>query len=534
MKALIVGAGPGGLAAAINLAGLGYDVTVVEKEEIPGGRMRGQKLGDYELDTGPTILQLPQVLDAVFSRAGKRLQDYVTLKALEPNTRIHFWDRTWLDTSTNPELMRQSLARLDPKLPAALDRWMLEGRDKYEIAYKKFICTSADSLAYYAPWRLLDTLRFKPWQSLYSHLNGFFHDDRVTYSLSYPSKYLGLHPTTCSSVFSVIPYLELAFGVWHVMGGFRALSRGMQRCAEDLGAVFRFNAPVARVIVEGAVAKGVLLQSGERIDADAVVINADLPYAATSLIDPQVRSGTRLSDKTLARSKYSCSTFMLYLGLDTRYDALPHHLIYLSQAARRTDAAALADHEADLEDPPFYVCNPTPTDPAGAPAGHSTLYVLVPTPNTARPVDWKTVEQQLTAKVPGWLEKVGLHGVAKHIKAQRAFTAETWRDEFNVFRGAVFNLSHSWMQLGPMRPKVKSPDVAGLYWVGGGTHPGSGLLTILESANIAADYLARVAGKSGLPQWPFVPPVATATAAAASASLSPPPTAGQDPSTPRS
>jgi phytoene desaturase len=505
MKVLIVGAGPGGLAAAINLAGLGLEVTVVEKEQIPGGRMRGLSLGDYEFDTGPTILQVPQVLESVFLRAGKRLQDYVTLKQLEPNTRIHFWDGSQLDTSTDAALMRESLRKLDPKHPAAFDRWLADAQAKYPIAYEKFICTHADSLAYYAPWRLMGALRFKPWQSLYSHLDSHFHDDRVTYALSYPSKYLGLHPTTCSSVFSVIPFLELQFGVWHVMGGFRSLARGMARCAEDLGAKFVYGQGVAEVLVENGRSAGVRLESGETLLADTVVINADLPYAATKLIAPSVRAGTRLSDATLEKAKYSCSTFMLYLGLDRRFEELPHHLIYLSNAARRTDADALEDREVELEDPPFYACNPTPTDPSGVPEGHSSLYVLVPTPNTGRPVDWPTVEKQLTAKIPQWLSKVGLEGVQKHIRASRAFTAQTWRDDFNVFRGAVFNLSHNWTQLGPLRPKVRSPDVHGLYWVGGGTHPGSGLLTILESANIAADYLAKEVGKPGLPSWPFTP-----------------------------
>ncbi|MDQ3264359.1 MAG: phytoene desaturase family protein [Myxococcota bacterium] len=505
MKVLVIGAGPGGLASAINLAGQGFEVTVVEKEPIPGGRMRGLTMGDYQVDTGPTILQLPQVLQSVFQRAGKRLEDYATLVRLEPNTRIHFWDGTHLDTSADPARMKAQLARLDPTLPAAFDAWLAESKVKYPIAYEKFICTRADSLGYYAPWRLLDTLRFRPWQSLYKHLDSFFHDDRVTYAFSYPSKYLGLHPTTCSSVFSVIPYLEVEFGVWHVKGGFRALAQGMARCAQDLGATFRYQAPVTQVLVENGRATGVVLESGEKLTADAVVINADLPWAATRLIAPQVRAGTRLSDSALEKAHYSCSTFMLYLGLDARYDGLPHHLIHLSEAVRRTDAAALEDHQVDLEDPPFYVCNPTPTDPSGVPAGHSSLYVLVPTPNTGREVDWKQTEQTLIEKIPGWLEKVGLHGVKPHIRAQRAFTAQTWRDDFNVFRGAVFNLSHNWTQLGPLRPKVKSPHVSGLYWVGGGTHPGSGLLTILESANIAADYLTAAAGQGRLPHWPFTP-----------------------------
>jgi phytoene desaturase len=511
MHVVVVGGGPGGLAAAINLGGLGIRVTVVEKDPVPGGRMKGMTFGErgeYAVDTGPSILQLPEVLARIFERSGKALADYITLTRVDPNTRVHFWDGTRLDTFADGERMALAAEALKPGLGAALRRWMEMSKAKYAVAYEKFICTPAGSLAYYAPWRLLPAVRFKPWQSLHQHLDGYFHDDRLSYALAYPSKYLGLHPTTCSSVFSVIPYLELAFGVWHVQGGFRALARGMQRCAEDLGATFRFGASVERVWIEDGRAMGVELAGGERIAGDAVVVNADLPYAATRLIDQRWRAGTRLSDRTLERAQYSCSTFMMYLGLDRVWSELPHHLVYLSDAARRTDRDALEDRTLDLEDPPFYVCNPCVTDASGAPAGHSTLYVLVPTPNTARPVDWPAAEKVLAERIPGWLAKVGLRDVARHVRSQRTFTAQTWRDDFNVYRGAVFSLSHTWRQLGPLRPKVKSPDIAGLYWVGGGTHPGSGLLTIMESANIAADSLARAGGRSdGLPGWPYVPAV---------------------------
>ncbi|WP_224362936.1 phytoene desaturase family protein [Hyalangium versicolor] len=507
---IVVGAGPGGLSVAINLAGQGLKVTVVEKDLVPGGRMKGLTLGEqgeYALDTGPSILQLPGVLERIFLRSGKRLEDYVKLVPLDPNTRVHFWDGTYLDTSKDPARMEAELAKFGADKPRALRAWLEEGREKYGIAYEKFIATNAGSLGYYAPWRLAPTLRFKPWQTLYRHLDSFFHDDRITYALSYPSKYLGLHPTTCSSVFSVIPYLELAFGVWHVDGGFRALSRGMMKCAQDLGATFRMGEAVEQVRVDAGRAVGVRLASGQTLDADAVVVNADLAYAAQNLIPPEARQGSRLSDASLEKAKYSCSTFMAYYGLDTVYSELPHHLIYLSENARRTDRDALEDRVVDVEDPPFYVCNPTVTDPSGAPKGHSTLYVLVPTPNTAQPVDWAATEKALRERIPDMLAKVGMKDVRRHIRAERYFTAETWRDDFHVFRGAVFNLSHTWLQLGPLRPKVKNREVEGLYWVGGGTHPGSGLLTIMESANIAADYLTREAGKGALPQWPYVPPL---------------------------
>jgi phytoene desaturase len=402
--------------------------------------------------------------------------------------------------------MKAELARLRPDLVGVYEKWLVQQREKYGVAYGTFMAHPADSLDYYNPLRLLPAVKFKPWQTLYAQLNDAFHDDRVSYAFSYPSKYLGLHPTTCSSVFSVIPFLELEFGVWHVMGGFRALAAGMMKAAQDKGATFRMSSPVKRVLVKEGRATGVELQSGEQLFADVVVVNADLPYAATTLIDNTWREGTRLSDERLKKAKYSCSTFMLYLGLDTVYRDLPHHLIRLSNAARRTDAAALEDRDVDLEDPPFYVVNPNVTDPVGAPEGHSALYVLVPTPNTRDPRDWKQVEAALLAKVPEWLERVGMKDVRRHIKAQRAFTAETWRDDFNVHRGAVFNLSHTWLQLGPLRPKVRSPDIEDLYWVGGGTHPGSGLLTIMESANIAADFISRRLGKGALQHWPWTPP----------------------------
>jgi phytoene desaturase len=521
-RVIVIGAGPGGLAAAINLAGLGLDVTVVEKDAVPGGRMKGLTFGEnneYSVDTGPSILQLPGIYEALFARAGKRIEDYVTLLRVDPNTRLHFWDRSTLDTTSDLARMAEQCARFGPEKGPAFTAWMRDSEKKYSIAYEKFIAHNAGSLDYYNPIRLLPTLPYRPWETLYTQLDRYFHDDRINYAFSYPSKYLGLHPTTCSSVFSVIPYIELAFGVWHVKGGFRELARGMKKCAEDLGARFRMSSPVAQLWIEEDPSgkqkprtRGVILTSGERLEADAVVVNADLPYASKNLIPARYRRFGRTSDMALDHAKYSCSTFMLYLGIDKVYgpeEGAAHHMIYLSESARRTDRDALEDRTIDLDDPPFYVCNPalTDPDPASAPEGHSTLYVLVPVPNTHNAVDWKFAEKTLIERVPQWLEKVGLKDVAKHIVAKRSFTAETWRDEFNVFRGAVFNLSHTWLQLGPTRPRVESPDVAGLYWVGGGTHPGSGLLTIIESANIAADYLSRAAGMGALPLWPYVPQV---------------------------
>jgi phytoene desaturase len=509
-RVVVVGAGPGGLASALLLAGLGLEVTVLERHAHPGGRMGRLVEAGYALDTGPTILQLPQILEQIFARAGLALGDFVTLEKVEPNTRIHFWDGSHLDTSTDPVRNRDEWERLVPGGARAFDSFFETHAAKYRVAYDRFIAHDANSaLSYFNPLRLLPAARYAPWESLYTSLLRVVKDERIVYAMSYPSKYLGLHPTTCSSVFSVIPYLELAFGVWHPRGGFRALADGMARAIETLGGAIRYGARVKRVVVEGGVARGVELESGERVAADHVVVNADLAAAKRRLLAPEERPSH--GDRAIEGHAYSCSTFMLYLGMDKVYDQVPHHAIHLARSVTRSDRDALDDRALDEDDPPFYVCNPCVTDPSGAPPGHSTLYVLVPCPNTANAVDWQTKAAPFAAKMLERLALVGIDDAARHVTMQRIATAETWRDAFDVFRGAVFNLSHNWMQLGPMRPRSNDPDVERLHWVGGGTHPGSGLLTIFESANIVAAEIARRSGltlapsRAPAPGAPFSP-----------------------------
>lgn len=481
---IIVGAGPGGLAAALTLC-KDHQVTVIEKNTWPGGRMGRIVEEGYAFDTGPSILQYPQVLDEVFAAAGARREDYVELMEVSPYTKLRFWDGSELECWRDESRMYAAMEGLSPGLGERFIEWARHHEEKHRVAYGAFIAAPADSmLGYFNPVNTLPAAKFKPWQSLHTCLMEFFEDERPTYAFSYPAKYLGLHPTNCSSVFSVIAYLEYAFGVWHPRGGFRAMADGMKRAAEERGVRFMMGAAVEQIIVSGGRAHGVELAGGERIIADAVVCNADFGYANQALINPSARE--KYTDAKLHRMKYSCSTFMMYLGVDKKWE-LPHHSIYLSQHTKRTDPAFLEDAALDLIDPPFYVCNPCATETSSAPEGHSTLYVLVPCPNTFHHVAWADRQDQLRSLILDRMEQLGFNNVRDHIKFERIYTAQTWRDEFNVFQGAVFNLSHTWDQIGPLRPRCKSEDVERLFWVGGGTHPGSGLLTIFESAKIAAD-----------------------------------------------
>ncbi|MBE7380252.1 MAG: phytoene desaturase [Leptolyngbya sp. SIO1E4] len=489
-KIIVVGAGPGGLATALRLAGQGYLVEIFESASRVGGRMRGFQTGAYAFDTGPTILQLPHLYEDLFASAGLSRAEYIPFTRLEPYTRVQFWDNTQLDLTTDLAQLKPQLAAFRSDLPDAFDRWLAAEAQKYEAGYDPYLGEPARSLLGYLRLNELGTaLRFRPWETLYQHFWRAFQDERLVYALSYPAKYLGMHPTLSASVFSLIPYIEMAYGVWHPQGGFRALAQALAQAFQDLGGKIHLNTPVSQVWVQNRQARGVELSNGERVAADTVVVNADFAQAVQTLI-PEAARG-KYSAQFFEGKQFSCSTFMLYLGLDRRYDQLPHHQLYLSEHIRRRDRPFVDDSALDEVDPPFYVCNPTPVDPSNAPAGHSTLYVLVPIPHTGQGVDWSAKAQQYRNFVMNRLPRLGFEGVEQHIVTETCYTADTWQSDYSVYLGAVFNLSHTWRQLGPFRPPIRSETLERLYWVGGAVHPGSGLMTILEAAKNTAKFVTQ-------------------------------------------
>lgn len=485
---IIVGAGPGGMATAMRLLSQGYQVEIFEAEDRIGGRMRGLQLGPYAFDTGPTILQVPRVYDELFAECGLNREDYATFTRLDPNTRLRFWDDTVLDLTSDIGDFKAQLAALRPDLPAAFERWYIEHIRKNEVGYQPYLGTPVrPTLGYLKLNELLAALPFQPWETLYDHYWRFFHDERLVYGLSYPAKYLGMHPTQCSSIFSLIAFLEFAEGIWHPLGGFRALACALGQAVTDLGGTIHLNQPVRHVLVENGKAHGIELTDGTRVQADAVVINADFGHALQHLLPPKARG--RYTDGRLKRMHFSCSTFMLYLGVKTIYEGLPHHQLYLSDHIRQRESPWIDDSALDETDPSFYVCNPTLVDPDNAPPGHSTLYVLVPIPNTAYGVDWATKQHTYRELILERLPLLGFENVREHITVEKQYTAETWRDDYRTHLGAVFNLSHNWAQLGPLRPPIRSDGARKLYWIGGAVHPGSGLMTILEAARSATQFI---------------------------------------------
>jgi phytoene desaturase len=330
--------------------------------------------------------------------------------------------------------------------------------------------------------RALPVLR--PWRSVDQDLAVHFKDERVRLAFSFQSKYLGMSPFRCPSLFSILSFMEYEHGVFHPRGGCGAVMHAMERVARRMGVTFRLGTKVAGLAVTGRKVHGVRTESGTEM-FDAVVLNADFAEAMRTLVPDTARR--RWTDRRIARKKFSCSTFMLYLGLEGRLDGLSHHTIHLAQDYRRN----IADIEAGLapQAPSFYMQNACVTDPALAPDGHCTLYVLVPVGNLAHGrVDWPNIQAAYRARILRLLEAAGVTDIDRRIRFECMRTPAGWAAE-GVHQGATFNLAHSINQMMIFRPRNRFEDLDGLYLVGGGTHPGSGLPVIFEGARISARLL---------------------------------------------
>jgi phytoene desaturase len=484
---IVVGAGPGGLTAAMMLAYRGFKVTVFEKQARVGGRNGKIALGDYSFDIGPTFLMLKDVLDEVFREAGENGDSLMDMRRLDPMYRLVFGDN-YIDPVDDRERMKQEIARVFPGHEDRYDAFFEREQDRFRHLFPCLQKSYHQLRTMFSPALMKALPHLGLGKSLFDIMYQTFGDEQLALTCTFQAKYLGMSPWECPGLFSIIPYIEHSMGIYHPIGGLSRISEVMAEVARQNGAEIHLESPVKRILVKNGAACGVELAGGDRVDADDVVINADFGYAATNLFEPGVLK--KYTPAKMDRMKLSCSTFMMYLGLDCRYD-LPHHAIFFAEDYRKNVEDVFAGKPVD-KDISFYVRNASVTDDSLAPEGHSAVYVLVPTPNLRGAVDWRVEQDAFRENLLDKMEqRAGMKGLREHIVQEKIITPEGWRQDYDVFEGATFNLAHNLGQMIYLRPHNKFEELDHCYLVGGGTHPGSGLPTIYESGRIAANLLSR-------------------------------------------
>jgi len=488
-EVIIVGAGPGGLASAILLASQGVDVKIIERLPIVGGRTSSIEADGYKFDLGPTFFLYPRVLEEIFRAAGAELRDEVELVRLDPQYRIQFGRGGEIDCTSDVGRMEKQIAALSVQDAPGFQRFLSENRNKLALM-EPCLETSFDSWRSVFNRRLLRMLpMLRPHQSLDAYLKRFFADERVRLAFCFQSKYLGMSPFRCPSLFSILSFLEYEHGVWHPIGGCAAITAAMARVAQRLGVKIHLNEPVKEILFEKRKAIGVRTDN-HIYKADSVVVNADFARAMEKLVPDKLRR--RWTNRKLARKKYSCSIFMMYLGIEGRYD-LPHHNIHISENYEQ-NLAEIEDQHVLSGDPSCYVQNASVTDPTLAPKGHSALYILAPVTHQHPNVDWTKERAPFRDLILKQIAKLGFTNVESRIRYERVITPADWDTRYEVYRGATFNLAHTLGQMLYLRPHNRFEDLDGMYLVGGGTHPGSGLPVIFESARISSRLLLEDLG----------------------------------------
>ncbi len=484
---LIVGAGLGGLSAAVRLRARGYEVTVLERHATPGGRCGYWESHGFRFDTGPTLLLMVDYLRALFTDAGRRLEDYLELVQLDPNYRVYYADGSTLDVTSRLNAMLEGVEKIEPGVGPRFLRFLADTSKLYKtglafvdrnvhLRREFFKFGDASVLAQSGALGRLRRL-----------VSRYFKDERLRNAFSFQSLYLGLSPYRSMAIYSLLPFTEVAGGLWFPMGGMHAMPRAIARLAQEMGVKFEYETNVASLERTGAQVSGVVLDDGSRRSADVVLVNADLPYAYETLLGERLPRADKLA--------YSCSAFLMYLGVDRTYPDLPHHNLVVPNDLERC-CNEIFDEMRVPADPAYYVCNPNKTDPSLAPDGSENIYVLVPVPSQdpRRPIDWSVEGPKLEAEMLARLERFGLTDLRKHIVTKRIFTPDDFANDFSATRSEAFGLAHGLDQVGYFRPHNRHAKYANLFFVGQSTHPGCGIPMAMISSRCVTERIAAEQG----------------------------------------
>jgi phytoene desaturase len=485
-RAIVIGAGFGGLALAIRLQSAGVDTVLIEGRDKPGGRGYYWERDGFTFDAGPTVITAPDTLRELWKLSGRDIGEDVKLVPVSPFYRLSWPDGTVFDYTNDDVKLRGELARLAPDDIEGYRRFLGYSAGVYEDGYVKLgqvAFLDFMSMVKAAP----ALVRNQAWRSVYSIVSSYVKNEKLREALSFHTLLIGGNPMKSSAIYALIHKLERDGGVWWAMGGTNRLIAGMVALFERLGGVVKLGDPVTAIDTLGDRVTGVRTKSGATYEADAVASNADIVHSYRDLL-----KGSRSAQRTAARverKRFSPSLFVLHLGLKGSFPDIPHHSILFGPRYKGL-LEDIYDSGVLSEDFSIYLHHPTATDPAMAPEGHSTMYALVPVPHLGKfPADWSQVAPVLEQRILDVLAKRVAPDIRERIVTQFSFAPPDFKSELNAHLGSAFSLEPILTQSAWFRTHNRDDAISNLYFVGAGTHPGAGIPGVVGSAKATADLM---------------------------------------------
>ena len=486
---IIVGGGLGGLAAAIRLQTAGYRVRLLEKNERIGGKMNIVQADGFTFDTGPSLFTMPWVVRELWAAAGRSADDALEIVPVDPVCRYTWPDGTcWNHRAALPDLIAE-ITRLSPPDAVNFFRFMAFAGRIYSATAEPFLLSPLRG------WRDFITPRFvrdapalDPLHTVDQAVRRYFRSPYLRQVFNRYATYNGSSPYRAPATFCIIPYIEFAEGGWYLKGGMYSLARELLRLAETVGVEIETGAEVVEVNVRAGRTRGVRLAQGRELAAQRVIVNVDALHGLRHLIAPEHRRVW--TNRRLDRFEPSCSGFVLLLGIDRDYPALAHHNIMFSPDYP-AEFRAIFDLQVPAPDPTIYIAATVRSDPQHAPAGGMNLFVLVNAPATSDRFQWEREARGYRDLVVRALERRGLPELSQHIRYEQIITPTDFQNRYYAWRGALYGPASNQALSAFLRPPIASPDVRGLYFVGGATHPGGGIPLVLLSGKAVAAAIER-------------------------------------------
>ncbi len=511
-KAIVIGAGFGGIAAALRLRRKGYEVTLIDKQDKLGGRAYVWKRGGFTYDAGPTVITAPFLFDELFELFGKKREDYVKFVPLYPWYRVQFADGTHFDYGGTIEQTLEQIRKFEPRDCEGYLRFLEHSKKIFDIGFVKLGDAKFDSFV--SMFRCApDLLKLGNWRTVYQMASKYIKNEKLRRVFSFQPLLVGGNPFTTTSIYSLIHFLEREWGVHYAMGGTGALIDGLEKLMREEGIEIRFGEEVSKILcttgvppvtrqrtpdtAQNLVQATSVLTNSHQIEADLIVCNGDPPQVYKYLLEAKHRHGVaaRRIDSKVKPLKYSMGLFVLYFGTTKKYPEVKHHTIILGERFKALLRDMFDAKTLERRDLSVYLHRPTATDESMAPPGCDCWYVLVPVPNLQGGQDWKELGPKYREIVVDYLERTTLPGLRECITEDFYVTPEHFRDNLNSMHGAGFSIQPTFDQSAWFRFHNKAPGIEGLYFVGAGTHPGAGMPGVLCSAKVLDRYLPSLKPK---------------------------------------